>query len=467
MPKRNLIWIAAILVAAAVALWATRNGHRQRGAPRPNEFDRVEATYRLIQNRYYGPVDANRLQRGAVRGMVSSLDEFSSYVGPQRLDQFESRLRGMASGLGLRLEKTDAQILVIGPMVNSPAHKAGIVGGDVLLEIDGNEVLAMELDQIEAMLDAPSGESVELVIERGAGWRRTFSLSPGQFPIETVQGLCRDAMGQWTFWADEDEGVAYVRICEFIGETGNKLRDTLDQLGGLRGLVLDLRDNPGGVLAAIQEVCDLFLDEGVIGASVGRDGLRNEYVATGHGTFPPIPMVVLINARTASAAEIIAGALRLGDRAVLVGTRTRGKGCVQSMFPLDEILGQVNITTSELLVGAGRSITRQPGSDVWGIDPHPGQELPLPQTALDALRRLRVRAEVLPRSPAPQPQTAPAAATRPGESLRDEILVADRQLARGLELLSDSETMGSILAQAAASRAASQSRPTAVGQESK
>ncbi len=455
MPRRNLIWIAAIIAAAVVTMWVTRGNPPQPGRAESEEFAPVGDTYELIQDRYYRPVQGRRLRRGAVNGMVSVLDEWSSYVPADRVKAFESRMMGMRRGIGLRLERADGEIRVIGPLVNSPAHKGGIVGGDVILAVNGEAVVASQLPAVEEALRCDLGETVELTIRRTDAERRMFSLRCEEFRLETVQGLYRDVGGRWVFLIDPAAGLAYVRIREFVHDTGGRLREILRDIGGARGLVLDLRDNPGGTLPAIEEVCDLFLSEGVIGTSVGRNRRPQRYVARPPGTIPEIPMVVLINAGTASAAEIIAGALRLHDRTVLVGTRTRGKGCVQSMFPLPDQLGQVNLTTSELLVGESRPITRRPGSDVWGVDPHPGQEVLVPPERMELLRRAWVRAEVLPRPERGSPRTMPTtAATRPANTRYRAMLKLDPQLRRALELLARPEAMAEILRREAERRAA-------------
>jgi len=453
MPKRNLIWIVAIVAAGVVTVWVTRQYRPQVGHTEPGEFMPVLDTYRLIRERYCGPIDGDDLRRGAVGGMVSKLDEFSTYIPPGHVKAFARRMNGVGQGLGLRLESVQGVIRVIGPLVNSPAHRAGIISGDVIVAIDGQHVEGLALEQVEEMLRGQSGRKVEIIIERGKGRRRSISLTLGEFPLESVVGLYRDAGGRWVYLIEPQDALAYVRIKEFVPHTARRLRDILRRLGAVRGLILDLRDNPGGILTAAAEVANLFLREGVIATSVAPGRPPRRYEAHSDGTITEIPVVVLVDARTASAAEIVAGALRLHDRAVIVGTRTRGKGCVQSMLHLPNRLGQINLTTSELLIGTSEKIMRRPGSDLWGVDPHPGQEVTVSARRQEELRRLWIRAEVLMPAKSNRPTTtaaSPAARDRP---IYGEFKALDAALLRGLDLLAHPDQINKIFLRAAQQRA--------------
>jgi len=459
MPKKNFIWILAVVAASLVTVWVTRTGSPQPGRNRRSELDGVEDTYRLIKNHYYGSVEPRRLRCGAVSGMVSELDQFSTYVCPEKLGVFSSRIAGMDRGLGLQLEELGGRIRVVGPVVNSPAHKAGIVAGDVVLAIDGKLLAGVGLAEVRKMLEGEVGTRATVTIQRDDGRQKVFKLTREEFPIETLEGLYRDSFGQWVYIIFPRKHLAYVRVKEFVHDTGRQLREVLRRLGGLRGLVLDLRGNPGGALAAAAETCNVFLRQGVIATSVSRDRPPKAYLAEADGTLPDVPIVVLINGQTASAAEIVAGALKLHDRAVLVGTRTRGKGLVQTMFRLPDGLGQVNLTTSQLLIGEDESITRTPGSDRWGVDPHDGQEVVLPVELRERLDRLRVRAAVLPAPRSTQATTRQAAAGGRGHPVLGEFMQLDRQLVRAVELLSRTERYARVLKRAADQRAAA-TRPT-------
>lgn len=200
---------------------------------------------------------------------------------------------------------------------------------------------------------------------------------------------------------------------------------------------------------------DLLLREGVIVAFAGRNEPAKQYLAEPDGTFPEFPVVVLIDAGTASGAEIVAGALRLHDRAVLVGTRTRGKGAVQTMFRLADRLGQINLTTSQLLIGADQLISRMPGSDDWGVDPHDGLEVVIPAPRRRKLRQLRLRVEVLGPSVRTRPATRPATAATAAHPMYRKFMSLDSQLTRAIELLQEPAEIEEIL------RAAAETRRTA------
>jgi len=456
MPKRNLIWIAAIIVAAAVVVWVTGRPPGPAGRAKPGEFDAVADAYCLIKDRYFKATDGAELRSGAVRGMVANLDEFSSYVPPDELEAFSHRIMGMDRGLGLRLESDAGRITVVGPLANSPAHKAGILGGDVLLAIDGRAIDGLSLARVERMLAGPLGREVKLTIQRRAGPRRTLTVTRAEFPIESVQGLSRDPAGKWVYMVRPDDGLVYVRVREFVNGTGARLRDVLTRLGSLRGVLLDLRANPGGMLPEAVASANIFLRRGVIATSVARGREPVKYCAVAAGTLGDFPMVVLIDGRTASAAEILAGALKLHDRAVLVGTRTRGKGYVQTMYRLPGRLGQINLTTSEFLIGRTVPVSRMPGSETWGVDPHPGMVVPLAGPVQAALKKLRIRAEVLP-SPPGEPSTRSSTQAGP---IADELVRIDGQLAEALDLLAQPERVDEILRRAAAERARRQALTT-------
>jgi len=460
MPKRNLIWIVAIVAAAVVTVWITRRYPPDVGRREPGEFMPVSDIYRLIRERYYRPIDGEDLRRGAVGGMVSKLDEFSTYVAPGRMKALGRRMKGVELGLGLRLESVGGVIRVVGPLVNSPAHRAGITGGDVIVAIDGEDVEGLALQEVEELLRGESGRKVELTVERGRGRRKSIPLTLGEFPLESVVGLYRGAGGQWVYLIEPQDALAYVRIKEFFPHTARRLREILRRLGAARGLILDLRDNPGGMLPAAAEVANLFLHEGVIATSVAPNRPERRYEAHSDGTITEIPLVVLVNARTASAAEVVAGALRLYDRAVIVGTRTRGKGCVQSMFRLPDRLGQINLTTSELLIGASEAITRRPGSDLWGIDPHPDQEITTSALRQERLRRLRIRAEVLMPAKSNRPTTTAASPPARDRPIYDEFKALDAALLRGLDLLAHPDQINKIFLRAAEERADLKARAT-------
>jgi len=445
MPPRNLIWLGAIAVAAIIAVWASRPAPHQ-DAPRDEHLRAIGDACRTIQRNYHRPVDDSELVRLAIKGLAQ-IDEYSTYVPPEQIAAFQARVGGSWRDIGLRLEVVEGEATVLGSLAGSPAHKAGIFGGDKLLEVNGRDVAGMTLEQIKALLDDESPE-VRLTVLQAAGRRQEYRLPRGQAPVETVTGLFRNRAGQWVHYVDPEETVAYVRVKEFTHDTVGTLNRVVRQFGAPKALILDLRDNPGGLLAAAVGVADLFLREGTIVTSVGRDGQPVVYRAHSDDTLPDdLALVVLVNESTASAAEIVAGALRLHDRAVVVGARTTGKGSVQSLIPLESGMGQINLTTAEYFIGENVPISRRAGATNWGVEPH--VHCPLPPGRREELSALRVRSEVVPRpSAATLPTTGPH-----GEEPLENFLSLDAQLAKALELAGDPDRVRQTLREAAAGRA--------------
>jgi len=447
MPKRNVIWTIAIVAAGVVTVLLTRT------TPPPAErtVPPVARAYQKIRDQWYFPPDEAALQQEAVRGMVRQLDEYSSYVAPDRIASFHARLDGRVRCVGLRVERVGGVVEIIGSLPGSPAHRASIEPGGRLVAIDGRSAGEYTDGEIRELLEAPDANTLKLTMIDALGQRRTCELAREQFLLETLTGLTRTPDGPWDYTLDADERIAYVRIKEFVPRTTQRLRQALRKLAGTRGIVLDLRDNPGGRIEVGYAVANLFLREGVVFTRIDRAGRRWPFPAHSAGTQRSVPMVVLINARTASAAELVAGALRLHDRAVLVGTRTCGKALVQSMLKLPGGLGQVNLTTAEFLVGADRRIARAPGRESWGVEPHRRVELTAAEDR--AWRRFRAEMEVVPArgpasitAPATAPSTAPA--TRPAR----RAVLLDRQLAEAARLLAADGEVQAILKKARAER---------------
>ena len=442
MPKRNLIWVIALVVTAVVTFQVSR--------PPPPVADPVmeqlrpmAEAYRLIQDNSLLPVKDVDLLRGAAGGLAGAVDEFSTYIPADKVEAFGRRMEGKERGVGLRMDFLDGGAIVRGAMFGTPAYQAGLRAGDVLLSVNGSPVEHLTAAQVDGLLrDGPVGRTVRLEVQRADEAPRVVALVCQDTPVETVVGLYRDAAGKWVYLADPNNRAAYFRIREFTPSTMEEFQTAYRQVDGMSGLILDLRDNPGGRLPSAVDVADLFLAQGTIVTVTDRVGQSRHYVARPEGTYPAdLPVVVLIDGRTASAAEIVAGALREGRRAVLVGTRTRGKGYVQSMIQLPGDLGQINLTTSEWLLGEDRHISRRAGSETWGIDPHVGiSVLPAKRQRLAMLRarcELPAADEEKPsstrRTPAAMPATTETAPNEP--SIGVSLLEADAPLARAVELL--------------------------------
>jgi carboxyl-terminal processing protease len=451
MPKRNLILIAAIVAAAACVVVFTHRHPSQAQSNRPDDAhsqpadplqEQLAQAARIIRQHYLYPVKDDKLARDGIDGMVRGLDEFSRYVPPEKLDEFNSRMNGSYRGVGLKVEIISGQVVVIGPMLGSPADRAGFHTGDRIISIDKQDARLLPLSRIYELLDGGPGGSAHVVFQRGAE-RRERDLPRIEMELETVVGLFRTGQGRWVYMLDAKEGIAYIRVREFCPKTAEQLEKVLREFRNLRSIVLDLRGNPGGGLPSAVSTANLFLREGLIVKSVDRAGRQELYWARPEKTFSDsIPLAILVNGQTASAAEIVAGSLWAHSRAVLIGERTRGKGCVQSLFPLAS--GLISLTTSEYLLEGDIRISRRDG--IGGIAP----DLPVASEQEDDLQALRLRGEVLFQ---PTPETMPATWPDGGEDLTPSFLSLDEPLSAAIKLLRDPPKYKVLLKKAAHARA--------------
>ncbi len=440
MPRRHAIWIL-ITVAMTVALLVVWRRPMPGPAREDDPFGDVRHVYDLIRKGHYDDPDEQALRRGAVRGMVETLDAFSVYIPPERAEQLNDRIFGSAEGLGLRLDFETREnlqpVTVLGVVPDSPADTAGIEPGSGLMAINKTPVTGLSREAVEALLEAQEGESIELQLA-GPGDEavRTVSVAPARYEVQTLQGLVRDRQGQWRYSLPGEMKGGYIRIREFCPQTPANLQRVLRSAGPFEnGLVLDLRGNPGGLLEESIAVAEMFLDRGEIVTVTARGESSRVYTAHDDTAWGAVPLVVLIDGESASAAELLAGALAANARAILIGTRTHGKGCVQRLLPLGNDLGQISLTSKVFRVVPERPIQRHPASDTWGVDPHIHQPQPKNRTA--PLHRLRQLAEVL-RAPRPTGQAA-SQPDDPAEALAEDLVGQDAQLKLAVEILSDPE----------------------------
>ena len=305
--------------------------------------------YARIKNEYVDEVDDHALMEKAIRGMVAALDPHSAYLDTSEFEQVRVSTMGSYPGVGIEVAGADGAIRIMKTIEGSPAQRAGVAAGDQLVSIDGTEVGA-DLAGALARLRGPAGSVVHLSIRRStAPQTLEFELRRTQVEVHSVAAQTLEP------------GFGYVRISTFSETTpddlaGAILRLKRDNQGDIKGLVLDLRNNPGGVLEAGVAVADAFLDSGVIVTADGRTSdARFEMDATPGDLIDGAPLVVLVNAGSASASEIVAGALKDHGRALLIGRRTYGKGSVQTVMPLAHG-GAVKLTTSRYFTPSGASI---------------------------------------------------------------------------------------------------------------
>jgi carboxyl-terminal processing protease len=306
-----------------------------------------------VEREYVDPVDDHQLLQAAIRGMVSSLDPYSAYLDGEDYDDIKISSSGQYTGLGIEISMEDGQVTVITPLDGSPAAAAGIRPGDVIATIDNVPVNTTTLVDTIGRMRGKEGTTVKI------GILREGSSEPLEFTLKRSRVQLRSVSSEML-----EPGYGYVRIAEFSESTGAELTTALAGLGKkngapLKGLVLDLRNNPGGVLEAAVAVSDAFLDSGVIVSAKGRtEESKFEMRATAGDDLHGAPIVLLVNGGSASAAEIVAGALKDHHRATLMGRTTFGKGSVQTVMPLGDDRA-LKLTTSLYFTPAGISINHR------------------------------------------------------------------------------------------------------------
>ncbi|HEX2436546.1 MAG TPA: S41 family peptidase [Solirubrobacterales bacterium] len=306
----------------------------------------------VIEASYFKPVEPDQLEDASIRGMVRELrdrydDRFSHYFDPKQLRQFEQATSGSFSGVGLSVREVKSGLRVTTVFDDTPAKRAGIREGDEIVAVDGRSIAGEPADVATGMIKGPPGTTVELRVRRPGGATREIELERAQVRVPVVTGQLRRADGH---------EVAYVQLAGFSEGAHGELRQEIERLDrkGAEGLVLDLRGNGGGLLNEAVLTSSVFVEDGVIVSTSGRNQPEQDYDAVGNA-LEPRPTVVLINRDTASAAEILASALGERDLATIVGTRSFGKGVFQEVIELDSG-GAIDLTVGEYLTSEGRSL---------------------------------------------------------------------------------------------------------------
>ncbi len=310
---------------------------------------------RLVEDNYVEEQETQDLIYGAIKGMMESLDPHSTFMTKEENDDLMIETKGHFTGVGMEITIKDNILTVVSPIEDTPAYKAGIKSGDKIIKIDEKSTLDMSSTDAVKLIRGPKGTKVKLIISRkGENKPLVFNIIRDVIPLRSVRGYSMD------------DNLAYVRISNFQGNTTEDLLDTLDELEKdkpLEGLILDLRDNPGGLLTQAIGVSDVFLESGVIVSTKGRNAEQDMIEsAKKDDTDRTYPVIVIVSGGSASASEIVAGALQDNKRALILGTRTFGKGSVQTILPLSDGSG-LRLTTARYYTPSGKSI------QVSGITP--------------------------------------------------------------------------------------------------
>lgn len=341
MPRFFRVFFIILAVSAAFLTGIFFGGHYYRVSPLigllPDGFRGVffpgdnllqleREVEGILEENYYQPIERSSLENGALEGMIGSLgDPYSAYYSPEDYLSLQEHTSGEFVGVGVLLEMKDGQLTVVSPIENTPASEAGIVAGDIVLAVDGEPVAGKSEEEAAAMVRGEDGSQVVLRIRRG-DQEMDINLVRRRIEIPVVHSQMMERDGK---------KIGYVSLDQFSMDAGAKLRGAVDKLlaEGAQALVLDLRYNGGGLLDESVEVASIFIENGPIVSVVGRDGASEVYEARGDAN-ETTPIIVLVNGYTASASEIVAGALKDDHRARLVGDKTFGKGVVQLLYPL-------------------------------------------------------------------------------------------------------------------------------------
>src|SRR5262245_86656 len=351
--KRRTIGVAIGLAFLAGVAASQLLEARKVGAASKESYEGIEAftnILSIVQKNYVDEVSTKQLIDGAINGMLTALDPHSAYLTPDLYKELQVETKGSFGGLGIEITNKSGMLTVVAPIEATPAYRAGIKSGDVILKIDGEFTKDMTLVEAVKRMRGKPDTKVRLTIKRDNP-QQLFdtSLTREIIKIQSVKSK------------QLEKGYGYLRVTQFQKRTADDLEHAIKQLekengGNIQGVVLDLRNNPGGLLTQAVKVSDMFLDNGLIVYTDGRlENQKQKYFAHKPGTYSDFPMVVLVNGGSASASEIVAGALQDHKRALVLGTTTFGKGSVQTILPLDEN-SALRLTTARYYTPNGRSI---------------------------------------------------------------------------------------------------------------
>lgn len=393
MSRYNLAWLIAVpmIVLLSVTLSFT--------APTPKhdkEYKLVRTVVDVlaeVDQHYVKPLDDEQKQKlveDMINGGLEKLDPYSQYMNPDEYRQFNASTEGNFGGIGIQLglDPRSGLPMVISPMVGTPAHEAGILAGDVIVKIDDKPTDTLRYNEVVRMIQGkPDTEITLTVVHEGSRQSETYTIVRKMIEVKSVMGLHRreENLSEFEWFADRTSGIGYIRVVQFTEPTLEELKKAVERLEaeGMKALVLDLRDNPGGLLRSATDVSDLFLKEGRIVSTKDRNGTGKSWDAKAEGTlFEPAaekPIVVLINKNSASAAEIVAAALQDNYRATIIGERSYGKGSVQKIIKLGgDPPTALKLTTDTYWRPSGVNMHRYPDSketDEWGVRPNSGFEI--------------------------------------------------------------------------------------------
>ena len=439
MSREKTAWVVSVVLLALLAYQLPRTL-----AQRDDDYAFVRTLidiHRQVADNYVESVDEDKLREGAIEGMLGQLDPFSMYVPPSRQEDFDRMLEGSFKGVGIQLNQLDnGQVEVVTPIDGSPAFKAGVMAGDIILKVNGDTLEGLKLKDVVKKIAGPLGTPVSLTVRHVTGEEQALTMTRQDIVIPTVKGYARKEDQTWDWYVSDDPKIAYLRITQFTPDTAEKVKAALTPLlsQGMKGLILDLRFNPGGRLEEAVQLVDLFITKGTIVSVKGRN--RPEHIETAHnaGTLPDFPLIVLINEHAASASEIVAGSLKDNRRALIIGTRSYGKGSVQELINLDSKSGELKLTVAYYYLPSGRLVHRKKDATEWGVEPH--IVVPVDAATEQKILQERYEAELFRRPVAkvtsrPTTQAATQSATQPANATTAPAGPVDIQLQRAVDTM--------------------------------
>jgi carboxyl-terminal processing protease len=424
MPKGRVVFEASLVAILGTAVFGSTLALVRKGTDY-TFLDPLIDVKNSITSTYVDeltPETLRKMQEGAITGMIDALeDPYTVYVPPADTVEFEKDLTGEYSGIGASVQiSPDGYLQIVSPLEDSPAFRMGIMAEDKVVEIEGKSTLGVSVDRCIDMLMGKEGTPVSIVIDRG-GTRIPMTITREKIKTRSVKGVHRDAADttKWNFLIDEKRGIAYIRLTQFTPGATREFAEALLAAGAaegkVKGLIIDVRWNPGGLLTEAVSIADLFIEQGTIVSTRGRKFPERVERARKEGTLPVFPIAVLINGSSASASEILAGAITENNRGIAVGTRTFGKGSVQTVKPIairdaegNEKIAELKVTEQGYYLPSGRSITRKPDATEWGVDPSKGYYVEMTDEELIAMLKIRREQEIIRKDAAPANGTAPA-----------------------------------------------------------
>lgn len=439
MSRWNLAWLLGITAAAVIGISITYSAPTPPVQNKHKNLKLMVDVLEEVQKRYVRELDQDKqreLVENMINGGLEKLDPHSAFIGADEYKQFRQASRGKFGGVGIRLgtDPRSGQFIVESPLAGTPAYEAGIAPGDVIVKVDGKSIDTWNLKKVVESIQGDPGTDVTLtVLHEGAKKPADLKMTRAEIKIESVMGDTRDKINlkDWDFWVDPDGKIAYIRVNAFTETTVEELTRIVDglQKAGMKGLIVDLRNNPGGLLRAAVEVSSMFLPDGKdVVTTKGRGGNVEEvFKSKIKGNMKPgtyYPMAILLNRYSASASEIVAAALQDHARAVIIGERSYGKGSVQNLIEMEEGLTALKLTTASYWRPSGRNIHRFPDAkeeDEWGVKPDKGYDVKLTDEERIEYFKWRRDRDVL-RRPGQEPKAPPEGEKKDKKEFRDKVM---------------------------------------------